>query len=88
MSSKHEIRTASAPQPVGTYSQAIRDGNRVYISGQVGMDPKTSKLVSDGFEAQADQAFSNLRAVADASGVSLDAAVKVNIFITDVNNFA
>jgi len=73
--------------PIGTYSQAIKAGNTVYLSGQIPLDPKTMELV-EGFEAQAVQVFENLKAVAEAAGGSLKDIAKLNIFLTDLGNFA
>ncbi|UCH48595.1 MAG: RidA family protein [Betaproteobacteria bacterium] len=84
---KHPIHTGGAPQAIGTYSQAIDAGGVFYLSGQIGLDPKTMDLV-DGFEAQAHQVFSNLRAVAAAAGCTLDNAVKLTVFLADLGDFA
>ncbi|HWA13859.1 MAG TPA: RidA family protein [Burkholderiales bacterium] len=84
---KLPIQTPEAPQAIGTYSQAIRAGATVYLSGQIGLDPATMKVV-DGIEAQIHQVFRNLRGVAAASGASLDDAVKFTVFLTDLANFA
>lgn len=84
---KLPIQTTEAPQAIGTYSQAIRAGATIYLSGQIGLDPATMKLV-DGIEAQIHQVFRNLRAVAAAAGASLDDAVKLTVFLTDLANFA
>ena len=84
---KHPIQTSDAPQAIGTYSQAIEAAGVVYLSGQIGLDPKTMELVV-GFEAQAHQVFSNLRAVAAAAGCTLDNAVKLTVFLADLGNFA
>ncbi|TXI16864.1 MAG: RidA family protein [Nitrosomonas sp.] len=86
---KQIIHTADAPQAIGTYSQAIRTsgGSTVYLSGQIGLDSINMQMV-DGIEAQIQQVFSNLKAVAKASGGSLNDIVKLNIFLTDLNNFA
>jgi reactive intermediate/imine deaminase len=84
---KQQIQTSDAPQAIGTYSQAIKSGPAVYLSGQIGLDPGTMQVV-DGFEAQAHQVFSNMKAVAAAAGASLDDAVKVTVFLTDLANFA
>ncbi len=81
------ISTPSAPQAIGPYSQAVRAGTLVFLSGQIGLDPKTMELVS-GVEAQAKQVFANLKAVAEASGASLGNAVKLTIYMTDLNDFA
>lgn len=84
---KQVIHTAAAPAAIGPYSQAIRAGNTVYLSGQVGLDPATATL-SEGTEAQARQVFANLRAVAEASGGSLDDIVKLTILLMDLADFA
>ncbi|WP_313089331.1 RidA family protein [Pseudomonas sp.] len=81
------ISTDKAPAAIGTYSQAIKAGNTVYLSGQIPLDPTTMELV-DGFEAQTVQVFENLKAVAEAAGGSLKDVVKLNIFLTDLGNFA
>lgn len=85
--SKQIIATDKAPQAIGTYSQAVRAGNTVYLSGQIGLDPATMQMV-DGIEAQIHRVFSNLKAVAEASGGSLADVVKLNVFLTDLANFA
>lgn len=84
---KHPIQTADAPQAIGTYSQAVRAGDTVYLSGQIGLDPASMQLVT-GFEAQAHRVFANLKAVAQAAGASIDDAVKITVFLTDLGNFA
>ncbi|MGH8349208.1 MAG: RidA family protein, partial [Pseudomonas sp.] len=76
-----------APAAIGTYSQAIKAGNTVYMSGQIPLDPKTMELV-EGFEAQTVQVFENLKAVAEAAGGSFKDIVKLNIFLTDLSHFA
>lgn len=85
--SKQIIATNAAPAAIGTYSQAVRAGDTVYLSGQIGLDPASGNLV-DGFEAQAVRVFENLKAVAEAAGGSLADAVKINIYLTDLGNFA
>lgn len=85
--SKQIIHTDDAPVAVGTYSQAVKVGNTVYISGQLGLDPQTMELKT-GFRAQAEQAFDNLSAIAKASGGTLDDTVKFNVSLTDLNDFA
>lgn len=85
--SKQIIATDNAPAAIGTYSQAVRAGNTVYMSGQIGLDPATMAMV-DGFEAQTVQVFTNLKAVAEAAGGSLADAVKLNIYLVDLSNFA
>lgn len=85
--SKQVIQTDNAPAAVGTYSQAIKVGNTVYISGQLGLDPQTMTL-KDGFAAQAYQALDNLEAIAQAAGGSLKDTVKFNVSLTDLADFA
>ncbi len=85
--SRSIVSTPNAPAAIGTYSQAVKAGNTVYLSGQIGLDPVTMQLV-DGFEAQTVRVFENLRAVAEASGGSLADAVKLTIYLTDLANFA
>lgn len=82
------LHTDHAPGAIGTYSQAIRSGNTVYLSGQIPLDPKTMTLVSGNIEAEIHQVFRNLAAVAQAAGGSLRHAVKVTIYMTDLAQFA
>ncbi len=84
---KEIIATASAPAAIGTYSQAVKAGGTIYMSGQIGLDPATMQMV-EGFEAQTVRVFENLKAVAEAAGGSLADAVKLNIYLTDLSNFA
>ncbi|MBK7469882.1 MAG: RidA family protein [Betaproteobacteria bacterium] len=84
---KQAIHTSAAPAALGTYSQGIRAGQTIYLSGQLGLDPVTGNLRED-IDAQIDQAFLNLRAVAEAGGATLDDAVKLTLFLTDLANFA
>ena len=84
---KQPIHTSNAPAAIGTYSQAVRHNDTVYISGQIPLDPVTGELVS-GIEAQIVQVFENLRAVAEASGSHLGNALKVTVFMTDLQHFA
>ncbi|WP_269902050.1 Rid family detoxifying hydrolase [Paenalcaligenes faecalis] len=88
--SKQIIQTDAAPAAVGPYSQAVAvaGGKTVYVSGQIGLDPSTGELVSDNFEAQVRQCFTNLTAVIDAAGGSLEQVVKLNLFLTDLSKFA
>jgi reactive intermediate/imine deaminase len=86
--SREIVHTANAPAAVGPYSQAVRHGDLVFLSGQIGLDPGTGKLVAGGIEAQAHQVFRNLAAVCEAAGGGLDKLVKVNIYVTDLGNFA
>ena len=80
------IQTDNAPAAVGTYSQAVKVGNTVYISGQIGFDPKTMQL-EDGFTAQAERVLSNIEAISVASGASLADVVKFNVSLTDLADF-
>lgn len=83
---KQIIQTTGAPQAIGTYSQAVRTGNTVYLSGQIGLDPITMQLV-EGIDAQIVRVFDNLKAVAAAAGGSLDNTVKLNVYLTDLSHF-
>ena len=82
------ILTDKAPAAIGPYSQAVKVGDTVYLSGQIALDPQTKELVAGDVVAQATQVFKNLQAVAEAAGGSLDDAVKVNISLTDLGDFA
>lgn len=84
---KQIIHTDGAPQAIGTYSQAIKVDNTVYLSGQIGLDPVSMQLV-EGIEAQVHRVFQNLRAVTEAAGGGIPDIVKLNIFLTDLSNFA
>jgi reactive intermediate/imine deaminase len=84
---KEPIETKKAPQAIGTYSQAIRTGDTVYLSGQIGLDPETMQM-AEGIEAQAHRVFQNLRAVAEAAGGRLDDMVKLTVYLTDLVHFA
>ncbi|MDR6984412.1 MULTISPECIES: RidA family protein [Rheinheimera] len=86
--SKVIIRTSDAPAAIGTYSQAVKIGTTVYLSGQIPLVPATMQLVSENFAEQTHQVFKNLAAVCDAAGGSLNDMVKVNIFLTDLGQFA
>lgn len=81
------IHTADAPQAIGTYSQAVKVDNTVYISGQIPLDPASMEVVEGGIEAEITRVFDNLKAVAEASGGSLADVVKLNIFLVDLGNF-
>ena len=81
------IHTADAPQAIGTYSQAVRVDNTVYVSGQIPLDPASMEVVAGGIEAELTRVFDNLTAVANASGGSLGDVVKLNIFLVDLGNF-
>lgn len=88
MSTRTVIATDRAPAAIGPYSQAIRVGDTVYLSGQIPLHPTTMTLVEGGIEAQATQVFDNLQAVAEAAGSDLGAAVKINISLVDLSDFA
>lgn len=85
---KTPIQSDAAPAAIGTYSQAISTGNLVFLSGQIPLDPTTMEVVGGDFEARARQVFANLSAVAEAAGGTLDDAVKITVFLTDLENFA
>ena len=86
--SKEAIHSDHAPAAIGTYSQAIRNGGLVFMSGQIPLDPTTMEVVGGDFEARARQVFNNLKAVAEAAGGDLNQVVKLTIFLTDLGNFA
>jgi len=86
--SKQIISTADAPAAIGTYSQAVRVGDTIWISGQIPLDPKTKELVTGDMEAQVRQVFKNLQAIVVAAGTRLDDVVKVTVFLTDLKHFA
>ncbi len=88
MSNKKAIHSDHAPAAIGTYSQAVRAGNLVFLSGQIPLLPDTMEVVDGDFEARARQVFKNLQAVAAAAGGSLDDVVKVTVYLTDLSNFA
>ena len=87
MSNRAIIATQSAPQAIGPYSQGIKAGNTVWISGQIPLDPTSMTFVAGDIATQADQVFSNLAAIAEAAGGTLNNAVKVNISLTDLSDF-
>ena len=87
MSNRAVIATQSAPQAIGPYSQGIKAGNTVWISGQIPLDPTSMTLVAGDVTAQAEQVFTNLAAIAEAAGGTLNNAVKVNISLTDLSDF-
>lgn len=88
MIKKEIIHTDLAPAAIGPYSQAVKAGDTVYISGQIPLDPSTMELVSDAIGEQAHQVFKNMKAIAEAAGGDLSDAVKLNISMVDLNNFA
>ena len=85
--SKSIISSAKAPAAIGTYSQAVRVGDTVYLSGQLGLDPSTMQL-EEGIDAQVTRVFENLKAVVEAAGGSLADVVKLNVYLTDLANFS
>ena len=85
---KEIISTKNAPQAIGPYSQAVKAGNLMFISGQIPLDPKTGDLVSQSIEDQAKQVLENVKSICEAVGCSLDDIVKISIFLTDLSNFA
>ena len=87
MITKQIIQTNQAPAAIGTYSQAVKVGNTVYLSGQIGLDPASMQLV-EGIEAQVRRVFDNLKAVTEAAGGSMSDIVKLNVFLIDLANFA
>ena len=88
MSKRDIISTDKAPQAIGTYSQAVKCGNTVYLSGQIPLDPATMELVDGDMEANIVRVFENLKAVAEAAGGSLQDIAKLNIFLIDLSHFA
>lgn len=85
---KETVHTDAAPAAIGTYSQAVRAGSLVFLSGQIPLDPATMEIVAGDFESRARRVFDNLAAVAAAAGGSLDDVVKLTIYLTDLDNFA
>ena len=81
------ISTPDAPAAIGIYSQAVRVGNTIWVSGQIPLDPKTQELVTGDIEAQVRQVFENLRAIVAAAGAGLDDVVKATVFLTDLSHF-
>lgn len=81
------IHTDAAPAAIGTYSQAIRAGNTVYLSGQIPLDPASGEMITGDIDAEIAQAFANLAAVCQAAGGSLASLVKLNVYLTDLDHF-
>jgi len=86
--SRDIVHTDKAPAAIGTYSQAVKHGNLVFLSGQIPLDPDTMELVAGDFETRARRVFDNLRAVVEASGGRMDQVLKLNVYLTDLGNFA
>jgi reactive intermediate/imine deaminase len=85
---KQIISTTDAPAAIGTYSQAVRVGNTVWVSGQIPLDPRTKELVKGDIEAQTKQVFDNLKAIVTAAGATFDDVVKATVYLTDLSHFA
>ena len=85
--SKQIISTPNAPAAIGTYSQAVRVGNTIWVSGQISLDPATKELVKGDMEAQVRQVFENLKAIVAAAGASFDDVVKATVFLIDLSHF-
>ncbi|WP_404367786.1 RidA family protein [Marinobacter sp.] len=88
MTNKSVIQTENAPEAIGTYSQAVKAGDTVYLSGQIPLVPETMEVVAGDFAAKTRQVFENLQAVCEAAGGRLQDIVKLNIYMTDLTNFA
>lgn len=88
MYQKTIVNTENAPAAIGTYSQAVRVGNLLFVSGQIPLDPQTGELKNDSFKAQAQQVLANLEAICQAAGGDLSHIVKLNVYLTDLANFA
>ena len=85
--SKQIISSAEAPAAIGTYSQAVRVGNTIWVSGQIPLDPLTKELIAGDIEAQTRRVFDNLKAIVTAAGATFDAVVKANVYLTDLSHF-
>ena len=88
MAERESIQTSAAPSALGPYSQAIKTGELIFLSGQIPLDPETMELVDGGIETQTQQVFRSLTAIANAAGTTLQQAVKLTIYLTDLNDFA
>jgi reactive intermediate/imine deaminase len=86
--SKQILSTSQAPAAIGTYSQATRHGNTVYISGQIPLDPATMEMIEESIEAQIHRVFLNLQAICESAGGTLDDILKLNVFLTDLQHFS
>ena len=86
--SRNIVHTDKAPSAIGTYSQAVKHGNLVFLSGQIPLDPDTMELVTGDFEARTRRVFDNLKAVVEAAGGNMDQILKLNIYLTELANFA
>lgn len=88
MARRKIVSTGNAPRAIGTYSQAVRAGDTIYVSGQIPLDPETMDLVGGDFRSQVVRVFENINAIAQAAGCTLSDVVKLNVFITDMSKFA
>lgn len=88
MTNRSIVQTTQAPEAIGTYSQAVKVGDTVYLSGQIPLVPESMSLIEGGIEEQVDQVFKNLSAVCEAAGSTLQDIVKLNIYLTDLKNFS
>ncbi len=86
--SKQIISSTEAPAAIGTYSQAVRVGNTIWVSGQIALDPRTKELVTGDVEVETKRVFENLKAIVAAAGATFDDVVKVNVYLTDLSHFA
>lgn len=86
--SRHTVSSVNAPRAIGPYSHAVWSGSLLYCSGQAAVDPATGKLVDGGVSEQTQQTFNNIEAVLQDAGLSLDAVIKVNVYLTSMSNFA
>lgn len=86
--SKQIISTDNAPAAIGTYSQAVRVGNTIWVSGQIPLDPATKEMIAGGIEAQTRRVFDNLKAIVAAAGATFDDVVKANVYLVDLSHFA
>lgn len=84
---KEVITTSGAPKPVGAYSQAVKSGNFLFVSGQIPLDPETGKIISGDFREQTRRVLNNIMAILDASGMSAENVIKTNVYMTDLTNF-
>jgi 2-iminobutanoate/2-iminopropanoate deaminase len=85
---RHAVTTANAPAAIGPYSQAVKSGNLLFLSGQIPLDPATGALVPGGIEAQTRQVFTNIGEILKAAGASFDAVVSATVYVADLNDFA
>jgi len=88
MDNKTVVKTNAAPAPIGPYSQAIRSGNTLYVSGQIALDPQSNELVSGDIQSETEQVMKNMGAILEAAGVSFQQVVKCSIFVSDMDNFS